>query len=45
MALRVVSLPAATSRMKNDAISAGLRLSPSTSAVTSAVVRSSCGFF
>ena len=45
MALRVVSLPAATSRMKNDAISAGLRLSPSTSAVTSAVVRSSWGSF
>ena len=43
MALRVVSLPAATSRMKNDAISDGVRLSPSTSAVTKAVVRSSCG--
>ena len=45
MALRVVSLPATTSRMKNEAISAGVRLSPSTSAVTRAVVRSSCGSF
>ena len=36
MALRVVSLPATTRRMKNDAISAGVSVSPSTSAVTSA---------
>ena len=43
MALRVVSLPAAASRMKNDAISEELRRSPSTSAATRAVVRSSRG--
>ena len=43
MALRVVSLPAAASRMKNEAISAEVSRSPSTSAATSAVVRSSPG--
>ncbi len=43
MALRVVSLPATASRMKNDAISADVSRSPSTSAATSAVVRSSRG--
>jgi len=43
MALRVVSLPAAASRMKNEAISAEVSHSPSTSAATSAVVRSSPG--
>ncbi len=48
MALRVVSLPAATSRMKNDPSSSGLSRwtspsSPATSACISAEVRSSVG--
>ena len=43
MALRVVSLPATTSRMKNDASSAWLSHSPSTLALTRAEVRSSVG--
>ena len=43
MALRVVSLPAADSRMKNDPISDDVRRSPLTSARTRLVVRSSVG--
>ena len=43
IALRVVSLPAADSRMKNEAISADVSRSPSTSACTRFVVRSSAG--
>ncbi|CFR92492.1 Uncharacterised protein [Mycobacterium tuberculosis] len=41
IALRVVSLPATTSRMKNDAISLDDSRSPSTSASTRLLVRSS----
>ena len=44
MALRVVSLPAAASRMKKLAISAVFNRSPSTSACMRADTRSSCGF-
>ena len=43
MALRVVSLPATTSRMKNEASSALVSCSPSMFAVASAVIRSSFG--
>ena len=43
MAVRVVSFPATTSRMKNDANSALVSCSPSMLAVTSAVIRSSAG--
>ena len=43
IALRVVSLPAPDSRMKNEAISAEVNRSPSTSACTRLVVRSSRG--
>ena len=43
MALRVVSLPATTSSMKNDASSAWVSASPSMLVVMSAVVRSSVG--
>ena len=43
IAFRVVSLPAAVSRMKNDAISGDVRRSPSSSACTRFVVRSSVG--
>ena len=44
IALRVVSLPATRSRMKKLAISWSVSRSPSTSALTSAVVRSSAGW-
>ena len=43
MALRVVSLPAVSSRMKKEASSPGVRASPSMLVVISAVVRSSVG--
>ena len=43
MALRVVSLPATTSRMKNEASSVSVRASPSTFVLTSAEVTSSVG--
>ncbi len=44
MAVRVVSLPATARRMKNGATSSGASISPSTSACTSLLVRSSVGF-
>lgn len=43
IALRVVSLPAAVNSKKNDPISADDNVSPSTSACTRLVVRSSVG--
>ena len=43
MALRVVSLPATTRRMKNAAISVSLSASPSTLVLTKAEVTSSVG--
>ena len=43
MALRVVSLPATTSKMKNDATSASVSASPSTLVLTRAEVTSSVG--
>ena len=43
MALRVVSLPATTSRMKKDATSASVSCSPSTFVLTRAEVTSSVG--
>ena len=43
MAVRVVSLPAVSSRMKNEASSPEVRASPSMLVVISAVVRSSVG--
>ena len=43
MALRVVSLPATTNRMKNEASSASVSDSPSTLPLTRAEVRSSVG--
>ena len=43
IAVLVVSLPATTSRMKNEASSAGVSCSPSMLAVASAETRSSAG--
>ncbi len=43
IALRVVSLPATTSRMKNEPNSCGVSCSPSTSAAIITEVMSSCG--
>jgi hypothetical protein len=45
IALRVVSLPATASRMKNDPNSCEVRRSPSTSACIMIDDRSSVGFF
>ena len=44
MALRVVSLPAVSSKMKNEASSDGVIASPSMFVEMSAVVRSSVGW-